>query len=100
MRSNEKGGTPREARSTMAQPWSRHSARLRRGLLALVVSGISITACRGAEQVASPPAPPVPPALTPPPDNSEIDEADIPGAVSIAPTLISTATYDGSGELV
>ncbi|MBW8771304.1 MAG: exo-alpha-sialidase [Gemmatimonadetes bacterium] len=72
---------------------SRHSALLRRALLALVLSGITV-ACAGgaADQVAS--------SLTPPVDNSEIDEAELPGAALVAPTLITTPTYEGSGELV
>jgi len=63
-------------------------------LLALLVSGITI-ACAGggADQVSA--------VLTPPPpDNSEIDEADMPGAALLAPTLVATPTYEGSGEVV
>lgn len=100
MHSNEKAGTSWDARSSMVQPWSRPSAAVRRGLLVLLVSGITITACHGAEQVAPRAVPSPPPVFTPPTDNSEYDEADIPGAVSVAPTLILTPTYDGSGELV
>ena len=68
---------------------------LRRAVLALMVSGITISCGDqggGAEQVAS--------SLTPPTDNSEIDEADLPGAGLLAPALISVVTYDGSGEAV
>ena len=93
MRSNEKDGAPRNARARAIRAWARHSTLVRRGLLALLASGITITACRGgADQVAS--------SLTPPQDNSEIDEADIPGAALVAPALLTTPTYDGSGELV
>lgn len=93
MRSNEKDGAPRNARARAIRALLRHSTLVRRGLLALLASGITITACRGgADQVAS--------SLTPPQDNSEIDEADIPGAALIAPALLTTPTYDGSGELV
>jgi hypothetical protein len=100
MRSNQKGGTLRYAHAGSIQAQLRHAVLMRGAVLALLASGITITACHGAEQVASPPAPPPAPPLTPPQDNSEVDEADTPGAVSIAPTLITTATYDGSGELV
>ena len=92
MRSNEQGETSKVARSTAMQAWSRQSGLLRRGLLALLVTGITITACRGGEQVAS--------ALTPPEESAEIDDADVPSTVVIAPTLIQTTTYDGTGELV
>jgi len=92
MRSNDQDGAPRNARATASQTVARHSTLLRRAFLALVVSGITITACHGAEQVA--------PSLAPPQDNSEIDEAEMPGAALVAPTLLTTPTYDGSGELV
>jgi hypothetical protein len=98
MRSNQKGSTLRYAHVGSIQPRARLAVLMRRGLLALFVSGITLTACHGAEQMASPPPPPPP--LTPPQDNVEIDEADTPGAVSLAPTLITAVTYDGSGELV
>jgi hypothetical protein len=68
---------------------------LRWGLAALLVSVMTFTACGGeggADQVAS--------SLTPAPDNPEIDESDIPGAALLAPALLTTPTYDGSGELV
>jgi len=92
MRSYEQDGATRHARTTAIHAWSRHSTLLRRGLLALIVSGITITACRGGDQVAS--------SLTPPDDNSSIDEADIPGAALVAPAILTAATYDGSGEAV
>src|SRR5436190_817243 len=89
---DEQGGSPSGARASAAADWSRRSPRLRRGLLALLVTGITFTACRGSEKVAS--------SLTPPDDNSEIDEADVPSALVVGPALISTPTYDGTGELV
>ena len=93
MRSHEKDGAPRNVRAVAIPAWARHSTLVRRGLLALLVGGITITACRGgADQVAA--------SLTPPEDNSGIDEADIPGAALVAPALLQTPTYDGSGELV
>ena len=92
MRSNEHNGATRHARAMANPAWSRHSALRRRGLLALLVSGITITACGGGDQVAS--------SLAPPVDNSEIDEAEVPGNALEALTLLATPTYDGSGELV
>jgi hypothetical protein len=94
MRSNEKVRSLRGARPIASRSWLQPATLLRRGLLVALVSGITITACRGADQVAASLTPP------PPPDNSEIDESDIPGAALLAPTLLQTATYDGSGELV
>lgn len=76
----------------MRSKWSPQST-LSLGLIALLMSGVTFSACGGgADQVAS--------SLTPPPDNSEIDESDLPGASLVAPALLSTPTYDGSGELV
>jgi hypothetical protein len=94
MRRIEKGGIPSRARPTTIGERSRPGILLRRGLFALLVSGVTITACHAAEQAA--------PVLTPPDDlaEAEIDEADIPGGLFVAPTLVTTATYDGSGELV
>src|SRR5258705_12579838 len=92
MRSNEKCGTSNVARSTAMQAWSRQSVLLRRGLLALLVTGITVTGCRGGEHATS--------SLTPPDESSAIDDADVPSSVIVAPALISTPTYDGSGELV
>ncbi len=93
MRSSEQDGAPRHARAVASTTWPRQSTLLRRGLLALLVSGLTFTACRGSEQLASP-------SLNPPQDNAEIDEAEQPGAALVAPTLLTTPTYDGSGELV
>lgn len=93
MRSNEKDGALRNARAAGSHASSRYSGPLRLGLLALLVSGIAITACSGgADRVAS--------SLTPPVDNSEIDDAETPGATLVAPTLIFVGTYDGSGQAV
>jgi len=66
-------------------------ALLRRGFVTLMLTGMTFTACRGAEPAAAP--------LTPP-DDGEIDEAEIPSPIAISPALIQTPTYDGSGELV
>jgi hypothetical protein len=93
MRSNEKDGAPRNARVAPIHRWARHSALARRGLFALLVNGITFTACRGADQV-------VATTLAPPEDNAAIDDAETPGGVLVAPTLITTPTYDGSGEAV
>jgi len=92
MRSNEKERAPRGAGTRVRRYLARHSALVRRGLFAVMVSAVTITACHGAEQVAPP--------ITPPQDNSEIDEAERPGASLLSPTLLQTATYDGSGEIV
>jgi hypothetical protein len=93
MRSDGQDGATRHTRAMANPAWPRHSALRRRWSLALLVSGITITACSGGgDQVAS--------SLAPPVDNSEIDEAEIPGNALVALTLIATPTYDGSGELV
>jgi hypothetical protein len=42
----------------------------------------------------------VPTRLPAPSDAADIDEAELPGALPIEPTLISATTYEGSGELV
>jgi hypothetical protein len=93
MRSNEKEGALPNACVTERRARSRHPKSLRLGLLALLMTGIAITACNGgADQLAS--------SITPPQDNSEIDDAETPGAALVAPTLISVATYDGTGQAV
>jgi hypothetical protein len=93
MRSNEKNGALPVACVRASQAVPRRSPSLRLGLLALLVSGITITACGGgADQVAS--------SLTPPQGNAEIDEAELPGAALLAPASLLTPTYDGSGQLV
>jgi hypothetical protein len=97
MRSNETAGASRIARATVDRGRSRHSMLVRASMLALLVGAITLTACGGGgggEQVAS--------SLTPPPDNTntEIDEADMPGAGALEPTLINVSTYEGSGQAV
>ena len=47
MRSNEKDGAPWNACATGRHASSRYSGPLRLGLLALLVSGITITGCNG-----------------------------------------------------
>lgn len=86
MHSSEKVELSSDARTTSTRAW------LRRSLCALLVTGITITACHGGEQVAS--------SLTPPDESTQIDEADVPSSVIVAPALINAPTYDGSGELV
>ena len=70
------------------------SARALRAFFVLAV-GISTAACgsdgSGADPVER---------IAAPSDANDIDEADLPGAVAIAPTLINVKTYEGSGELV
>jgi hypothetical protein len=93
MRSVGKNGPLTDAYVMASPAGSRHSTSLRLGLLALLVGGITITACAGgADQVAS--------SLTPPQGTSEIDEADLPGAALVAPAWLVTPTYDGSGQMV
>lgn len=70
------------------------SARALRAFFVLAM-GASSAACgsdRGSTDVAT--------RISAPDDANEIDEAELPGAAAIAPTLIPVTTYDGSGELV
>jgi hypothetical protein len=93
MRSDEEIGPLPDAYVTASPAGSRHSMSLRLGLLALLASGITITACGGgADRVAS--------SLTTPPANAEIDDAELPGAALVAPSWLLTPTYDGSGQVV
>jgi hypothetical protein len=64
---------------------------MRSGLIAFLVTSITLGACHGSEKVTS--------SLKPPDGSTEIDDADVPGTI-IAPSLVQTSTYDGSGELV
>jgi hypothetical protein len=92
MRSDENGCILRGNRSTARHPSAPCTVLLRRGLLALLVIGLTITACRDRAEATS--------SLTPPDESAAIDEADIPSSVIVAPALIATPTYDGSGQLV
>ena len=90
MRSDQSGRPSSEAHSTVIH-FSLRRALLSRGMIALMLTGMTFTACRGAEKAAAP--------LTPP-DDGGIDEAEIPSPAVIYPALIQTPTYDGTGELV
>jgi hypothetical protein len=60
--------------------------------LALLTAALVFGGCGGGEHVAAP--------LAPPEDASEFDDAEMPGALSVAPALLEATTYEGSGELV
>lgn len=68
------------------------SIGLMRGILVTLVTLLLASACAGHDAVT--------PALSPPDETSELDDAEQPGAVFVAPTLISATTYEGSGQLV
>ena len=63
-----------------------------RGTSFLISAAISLAACSGREGVSEP--------ISPPDGTNELDDAEAPGAAFVAPTLIPTITYDGSGQLV
>lgn len=63
-----------------------------RSILVLLVTMLVLCACGGHDAVT--------PALTPPDETSEFDEAEAPGAVFVPPYLIPAVTYEGSGQLV
>lgn len=70
------------------------SARTLRAFFVLAIA-LSGTACRSGDAIADPVE-----RIAAPDDPNDIDEAELPGAVAIAPTVIDAKTYDGSGELV
>jgi hypothetical protein len=63
-----------------------------RGASILITAVISFAACSGREGVSEP--------ISAPDGTNELDEAEAPGAAFVAPTLVPTVTYDGSGQLV
>ena len=69
------------------------ASRRRLWLAALLVgAAVAFGACTGGEGINEP--------LAPPDGTNELDEAEVPGAGLVAPTVIRALTYDGSGELV
>lgn len=58
----------------------------------LFAVALAFAGCGGGEDVSAP--------IAPPEDASEFDDAELAGALSVAPTLLRPVTYDGSGELV
>ena len=92
MRSSEKSRTSKSERSLARHGCASGDAVRRRGLLTLVVMGITVLACHDRAPTTS--------SLTPPDESTAIDEAEIPSSTIVAPALIWTMTYDGSGELV
>jgi hypothetical protein len=62
-------------------------------ILVTSVTVLLLSACGGHDKVTAA-------AVAPPPDVSELDHAEDPGAGFLAPTLIPVETYEGSGQLV
>ncbi|MDB4881882.1 MAG: hypothetical protein JWL95_648 [Gemmatimonadetes bacterium] len=85
--------TGAEPRGTVVRPWM-GLARAQRALL-LVALPASLFACHGDRAPSDPVS-----RISAPDDASDIDEAELPGAIAIAPTLLDVTTYEGSGQLV
>lgn len=66
---------------------------LARSVSVTLVTLLLLSACGGHDDVTRA-------ALTPPDDIAEFDEAEVPGAGLVSPSLIPVVTYDGSGQLV
>src|SRR5215208_6402246 len=78
-------------REAAARTWWKRLGALHDALVPLTAA-IVFAACTGAEGVSEP--------ISPPGGANELDEAEVPGAAFVAPTLIPAVTYDGSGQLV
>ena len=82
----------RNARGRAVREWWVTSGGKVRGGVVLVAAAVAFAACAGGERINEP--------IAPPDGTNELDESEAPGAGFVAPALINTVTYDGSGQLV